>query len=195
MTSLMVGPALRAGRLDNETVCGRPGRPALPTFLVFLFLTLPLHAHNILTSWAEAKFTADHIEITLTLARASAHAFMPDAQTRPPITPENFKEYLPDLRAAAPELIQITAAGKPVALKSTEVEISGDDINYKLVYPRPKAGPVKFFAYYLGYLVDGHVATLVVSNAKGDDLGWSPLSMDQPFFQIPLPGDPPPKKN
>jgi hypothetical protein len=154
-----------------------------------LLFALPLHAHNILTSWAVAKISADKMEITLTLARASAQAFVPDAQKRPPITPENFKEYLPDLRAAAPELIQITAAGQPVALKSAEVEISGDDINYKLAYPRPKSGPVKFFAYYLGYLVDGHVATLVVSNAKGDDLGWSPLSMDQPFFQIPLPGE------
>ncbi|HUR59449.1 MAG TPA: hypothetical protein VM029_17160 [Opitutaceae bacterium] len=162
---------------------------------MFLLIASPLCAHNILTSWAEAKFTSDKIEITLTLARASAQAFVPDAQTRPPITPENFKEYLPDLRAAAPELIQITEAGKPVALKTAEVEISGDDINFKLTYPRPKTGPVKFFAYYLGYLVDGHVATLVISNAKGDDLGWSPLSMDQPFFQIPLPGDPTPKKN
>ena len=163
-------------------------------FLVFLLLALPLHAHNILTSWAEAKITNERIEITLTVARASAQAFVPDAQKRPPITPENFKEYLPDLRAAAPELIQITAAGKPVALASCDVEISGDDVNFKLAYPRPKAGPVKFFAYYLGYLVDGHVATLVISNAKGDDLGWSPLSMDQPFFQVALPGDAAPKK-
>ena len=143
--------------------------------------------------------TAERIELTLTLARTCARDLLPEAEKRPAITPENFAECAPLLLAAAPELFQIAAAGNPLALTSAEVAISGDaDITFKLVYPRPAAGPLRFFAYYVVQLIDGHIATLVITNAKGDDLGWSPLSRDRPVFQIALPpatpAKPAPKK-
>lgn len=171
---------------------GGPGSSALPRCALMLLIVAlwatPLRAHDNYTSFAEARVTTERIELTLTLARNSAQAFLPDAQTLPPITPANFEKFAAPLRAVAAELFQISVGGKPLVLASAEVVISGDsDITYKLNYPRPATGSVRFFAYYLGFLIDGHMATLVITNLQGDDLGWSPLSIDQPFFQVVLP--------
>jgi hypothetical protein len=113
---------------------------------------------------------------------------VPESSTLPPITPENFAEYSGRLRAAAADLFEITSAGKPLKLTSAEVTISGDaDITFRLVYPRPAAGSLGFVGHYLFQLVDGHVGTLVVNDHAGKDLGWSPLSVDQPRFAVTFP--------
>jgi hypothetical protein len=164
-------------------------------WLAVLLLALPLRAHDIYTSWAEAKILADKLELTLTLARSSAHDLLPDAKKLPAITPDNYSEFAPKLRAVASDLIRISAGGKPLKFISGDAKISGDaDITYTLVYAKPAASPLRFIADYLGYLVDGHVATVVVSGPAGEDIGWSPVTMDQPVFQVALPAATPPAK-
>lgn len=156
-----------------------------------LLLALPLRAHDIYTSFVEAKLLADRLEVTLTLGRANASPLFPDAEAKklPPLTPENFAAFEPRLRSAAPALLQISAAGKPLAFSApATAKLSGDsDLTFTLTYPRPTVGPLKFFAQFVGSLVDGHVATVVLTNAVGDDYGWSPVSYDQPVFEVALP--------
>lgn len=157
--------------------------------LTVLMLTgsVGLRAHDIFSSWAETKILVDQLELTLTMARSSAHDLLPDARSRPPISPESFPTVERELRAAAPRLLQITSSGKPLLLRAVAVKISGDnDVTFTLTYPRPSAGTLAFSLLYLRELVDGHVATLVISNPRGEDLGWSPLTVDQPKFQITL---------
>jgi hypothetical protein len=90
-------------------------------------------------------------------------------------------------KAVAPELFEITSAGKVLTLTSSEVKISGDsDITYHLVFPRPSPGSLRFAVAYLFQLVDGHVGTLVITDHPGKDLGWSPVSVDQPVFEVRL---------
>lgn len=151
-------------------------------------------AHDIYSSWTEAVVRETRMELTLTLARASALRLIADSKTLPPITPENFGDYAARLKSAAPELFEITSSGKPISLKESEVKISGDaDVTFHLVYPSPAKGPLKFVANYLFHLVDGHVGTLVVTDANGRDLGWSPVTVDQPVFEIRIPSPPPAK--
>jgi hypothetical protein len=134
---------------------------------------------------------ADKLEVTLTLARSSAHDLLPDAKKLPAITPENFSEFAPRLQSIASELLAITSAGKPLPLKSAQVKISGDaDITFTLAYAPAAPGKLRLFAAYLGRLVDGHVATLVVTGANSEDLGWSPATMDQPVFETTVPTAP-----
>ena len=152
-------------------------------------------AHDIYSSWTDSYVRSDRFEMTLTLARSSAVRLLPEGNALPPVTPENFKAYAPRLKAIAPDLFEITSAGQPLKLTSAEVKISGDaDVSFLLVFPRPAAGPLRFVAHYLFHLVDGHVGTLVVSDAGGRDLGWSPVSVDQPVFQLTLPASKPPDK-
>ena len=156
-------------------------------FSLMVACVLPLRAHDIYTSWTEAVLHADRLEVTLTLARASALRLLPNANTLPPITHESFSGYAARLKAAAPDLFEIKSAGKTLVLASSEVAISGDaDITYRLAYPRPAAGALRFTAHYLFQQVDGHVGTLVVTGPAGKDLGWSPVTVDQPVFEIRL---------
>jgi hypothetical protein len=132
--------------------------------------------------------------MTLTLARSCALRLIPDSNALPPITPENFSDYAPRLNKIAPSLFEITSGGKQVTLTSSEVAISGDaDITFHLVYPRPPSGVVRFVARYLEHLVDGHVGTLVINDNAGKDLGWSPVSIEQPVFEVSIP--PPPRSS
>ncbi len=157
--------------------------------LAALLLQVPtVVAHDMYSSWAETKLLNDKLEVTLTLGRSSAHDLLPNFRSRPPLDPQTFAAAAADLRALATGLLNITTAGKPLVLLSDTVRLSGDnDVTFTLTYDRPKSGPLRFTLTYLRGLVDGHVATLVVSNAQGDDLGWSPLTVDQPTFQVPVP--------
>lgn len=156
--------------------------------LALALLVFPLRAHDPYTSWAEAKLLADKLELTLTLARSSAHDLLPDAKKLPPITPENYPAFAPKLRAVAADLIRLSAGGKPLKFVAGDAQISGDnDITFTLTYAKPTASPLRFIADYLGHLVDGHVGTIVVSGPAGEDIGWSPVTMDQPVFQVALP--------
>jgi hypothetical protein len=188
------------------TVLLRPARAAISTnvqisagprsspLLLALFAAIAVfgsaaRAHDIYTSWTETFVRADRLEMTLTLSRSSALRLIPDANALPPITTENFSAYSPRLKTIAPQLFELTSAGKPLTLSSSRVEISGDaDITFHLIYPRPAAGAtLRFVAQYLFHLVDGHVGTLVVNDAAGKDLGWSPVSVDQPAFELRVP--------
>jgi hypothetical protein len=160
----------------------------LHALVLALAFTLPLRAHDIYTSWTEAVLRSDRLELTLTLARASALRLLPNGKTLPPITPENFAEYAAPLKAVAADLFEIKSAGKVLVLSSSEVTVSGDaDITFKLNYPRPAPGTLRFAVSYLFQLVDGHVGTLVVTDPSGRDLGWSPVTVDQPVFELRLP--------
>lgn len=155
---------------------------------VFLAALAPLSAHDLYSSWTETFVRRDRLEVTLTLARAAALRLLPDAAKLAPITPENFSDYTARLREAAPGLFEITAANKPLKLDSVEVKISGDaDITFHLTYPPVRQGPLRFVVQYLFQQVDGHTGTLVVNDHHGKDLGWSPVSVDQPVFELKLP--------
>ena len=164
----------------------RKSRSSLAAFIALLLaLTLPLAAHDIYSSWTDATLRDDRLELTLTLARASAARLLANAKSVPTITPENFAEFAQQLKATAPALFEISCAGKLLKLTSSDVKISGDsDITFHLAYSRSPPGELRFIASYLFRLVDGHVGTLVVNDSTGNDLGWSPLSVDQPVFAI-----------
>ncbi len=160
-------------------------------FLAALLVALPLHAHDRYTSFVEAKLLADRLEVMLTLGRTNAYPLISDAEGKKlsSLTPENFADFAPRLRSAAPALLSISTAGQPLSFSAPAiVKLSGDsDVTFTLTYPRPTAGPLKVFAQFVGSLVDGHTATVVLTNAAGDDLGWSPVSFDQPVFEVALP--------
>ena len=166
-------------------------------FLLLLTLSSPLRAHDIYTSWTDATLHDDRLELTLTLARASAARLLPNADLLPPITPDNFARVATQLKATAAELFELSSDGKLLKLTRADVTISGDsDITFQLTYPRPGIGQLRFVAKYLLRLVDGHVGTLVVSDAAGNDLGCCPVVKKKPVFEIRVPPPPPvaPKK-
>lgn len=161
---------------------------------VLLTAVLPLRAHDIYSSWADVYLRGERLDITFTLARSSAVGLLPGGQTLPPITPQNFPDYADKLKAVAPELFALTLAEKPLRFLSAEPRVSGDnDVVFQLAYALPArpTGKLRFVANYLRHVVDGHVGTIVVMQPDGKDLGWSPVSLDQPVFEVQLPAPAP----
>src|SRR5687768_8764966 len=90
----------------------RKSRSSSAAFVALLLaLTLPLVAHDIYSSWTDATLRDDRLELTLTLARASAPRLLSSAEAVPTITPENFVQFAPQLKATAPALFEISCAG------------------------------------------------------------------------------------
>ena len=142
-------------------------------------------AHDLYTSWTEATLGAERLELTFTLARGSALRLLPASHALPPITPENFATYAPQLREIAGLIFTITAGGKELKLASATATIAGDnDITFRLTYPKVTAFPLRFRADYLLRLVDGHVGTIVLLDAAGKDVDWGPVNVDQPVFAL-----------
>lgn len=164
------------------------GPALLARLLAFLFLALPLRAHDPFSSWTEAHIHDDRIELELSMSRSSALLLLADSAKLAPITLENFPGYEPKLKAIAGELFELSAGNRVLQPVAAGVQPTGtDDVAFRLRYPRPESGPLRFLGFYFDSLVDGHVGTLVVSLADGTNLGWSPLSVDQPAFEVTLP--------
>lgn len=176
----------------------KQGQVCIRTFrrLVFFFCFLPLAAlaHDPFTSWTNARFKADRLELEMTLSRSSSLMLLPNAENLPSILPENFPERLPALQTAASSLFEVTAAGVPLAPRTVEVTLAADspdiDVMFLVTYPLPTTGPVRFTALYLEKMVEEHVGTLIVTNNEGKDVGWEPLSLQTIYLEVPLPAAP-----
>ena len=154
----------------------------------FLLGVLPLRAHDTFSSWTDAYLYPDRTELIITVSRVSALRFLPNGNTLPPITPENFPAYAPKLKAIAPELFELSAAGRTLPLTASEVSLANEeDITFRLTFPKPATGPLRLFGNYLQFLADGHVGTLVVKKADDTTSALSPISIDQPSLDVPLP--------
>jgi hydrogenase/urease accessory protein HupE len=160
--------------------------------LLFLLVLPTAFAHDPFTSWTNARIKADRIELETTLARSSAILLLPNNEKLPSIQPENFAQYEPALKAAAPTMFEVTAAGVPLSVRSIEVKLPDDeaDIEFRITYPLPATGPLRFTALYLEAMAQDHVGTLVVVNHAGKDVGWEPLSAQTIFLEVPLPAPP-----
>lgn len=163
--------------------------------LVLLLFRSTALAHDPFTSWANARIKNDHIEVEATLSRSSALLLLPNGEKLPSPTPENFPSLAPALKAAGNTLFEVTGAGVPLAPRSVDVKLTDDDMGmtdvlFRIIYPAPAAGPVRFTAVYLEKMVDDHVGTLVVTDHSGKDLGWEPLSLQTIFLEVPLPPGP-----
>lgn len=179
---------------------GRVARRAPFLFLALMgllqALVLPASAHNIFSSWTDAHVRDDGITLELTVSRVSALQLIVGGSAFSPLTPENFAQAAPRLKEVVGDLFTLSVGEEVLPLVSSDVKIAGeDDVMFILRYPRPSGGRLHFYGGYVEYLIDGHVGTLVVNSAPEKNLGWSPISWDQPSFELPLPplaGEPQP---
>lgn len=154
----------------------------------FLLISVVARAHDTFSSWTDVYLRADQTELVMTLGRVSALRLLPDHNALPPISPANFGEYAPRLKAVTPELFELSVAGLTLPLTSADVTLSGDeDVEFRLHFTKPNGSPLRLFGNYLQFLVDGHVGTLVVKTTDDTTIAWSPISIDQPTLDVTLP--------
>jgi hydrogenase/urease accessory protein HupE len=114
-----------------------------------------------MTSWAVAHVYGDRLELDVELSSESAWLLLGEPATSPP----DVASVLPRLRALAPSLYKVSAAGVELAPRTSEVELREEDgVGFLLVYPGPPGGPLRFDAAFLRKLSADHRTTLTLKD-------------------------------
>jgi hypothetical protein len=125
------------------------------------------------------------VELTVTLSRGTALAAAgPAAAGHSLADPSRFPAERPLLLAAAAGLFELTGDGARLELREAEVGLTVEnDVEYRLVYPRPGRGPLAFRAALLTVLEDPtYGATFSLADEQGRWMGSKLLGIDDPEF-------------
>ena len=146
--------------------------------------------HDVLQSNAFAQLKDGFIVVDVTMAnRAAADLIKKDNPAAANfITPENFDQTAALLQAQSGALLNITAGGNAIAPSTGNVTLTpANDIEFKLVYPRPAAGPVQLTAPFIQKMQEGHVTTFTVVDDNNRVLGSGDLNAnDKPSAEVVL---------
>ncbi len=153
-----------------------------------LVLAGTVRAHDPLQSWSSISLKPGGIEINMTMASYAAQSLLENGASRPPLTPDNFEDYLPEFEKAALKLFEVTAAGKVLAPTAATVELTEEaDIQFLVSYPPPGTGPWRFRVTYLDRMPEGFVSSLFVEDNAHKSLAWDDLSVDRTYLDVSSP--------
>jgi hypothetical protein len=133
-------------------------------FLLWLGLTLgcsSLVAHDAFESSTIMRLQADTIELEVTMAAQTAIALVQGERPAGRLEPEDFPAWRAGLTDSAGLLFDVSVGGKPLPLRKVDVGLTIEaDVEFRLLYPRPAAGPVEFVARHVQHLGYGYGSTL-----------------------------------
>ena len=157
--------------------------------LALAFAAAPANAHEPFQSYASVRLRASQLEVSLTMSMIAAERLL-DPRPTELLSPETFDVQAPRLRAGAAGLFQLTAGTSPLSPQSANVYLTEEnDIEFRLVYPRPAGGRLNIVLSYLQKMSDDHHATLAVVDEAGANFGWEELTPDAPGLIVVLPAD------
>lgn len=153
-----------------------------------------VRGHDPLQSYTDARLRGDYIVVNVTMANSAATALLKqdNAAGNRSITPENFELTGAMLKAHAGDLLNITAGGNTIAMRAGDVTLNSEnDIEFKLVYPRPAAGTIKFAAPFIKQMQEGHMTSYTIADDANKILDSGDLSaIDRPNTVVNVPGKP-----
>lgn len=119
-------------------------------------------AHNPMTSWAVARLHGDRVELEVEMSAESAWTLLGEPATSAP----DVAAATDRLKGIAPDLYKLSAGGAELSPRSAEVSLPDEDgVNFQLVYPRPRGGPLNFDAEFLQKLSPDHRTALTLKDA------------------------------
>lgn len=158
---------------------------------VVLVLLSPVRAHDPFEAFHSAVVRADRLDLTITMAQATALRLIDPGAAIPALTPENLATHRPRLVREAATLFTLTSGPARTVVKpakAAEIELTEEnDLIFRLTYPRPAAGPLIFAAAYLKKLGDGYGGILEINDAADHNLGWEQLLWAHPRFEVRIP--------
>ncbi len=162
---------------------------------VFLFCAAALcasgpaaRAHDPYDAFTSATLHPDRLELIFTIAASTAVRLVDSEVSLPALTPAHWLELRPRFQRTGATLFELTAKGKPLKPREVAVELSDEnDLIFHIVYPRPEAGTLVFYAAYLKKLGDGYGSILEFNDPSGRNLGWEQLLWAHPDFSATLP--------
>lgn len=169
-------------------------------WVAVLWFAAAARAHDPGLSTAQGQLVGGRLEITIGFAPADAEQLLPpESRVSGKWTPAEFVAAQPLLAGLAPQILELSAGGKPVTPSETRVQLaSGDALNFLLVYPWSGPAPVILRAPKLAELPPGHREFLIILDERGSTLVKKLLSAKDATVEIPLailpgagPGGPP----
>ena len=155
-----------------------------------------VRGHDPLQSYTDARLRGDYIVVNVTMANSAATELLKkdNAAGNSSITPENFEQTGALLKAHAGDLLNITAGGNTIAMRAGDVTLNSEnDIEFKLVFPRPPSGTIKFEAPFIKELQEGHMTSYTIADDANKILDSGELSaLDRPNTLVNVPGKPGP---
>lgn len=145
-------------------------------------------AHDPFEAFHSAILRPDRLDLTVTMAQATALRLIDPAARLPGLTPENLAAHRPALLREGAALFILTSARTPLTARKVEIELTDEnDLLFKLTYPRPAPGRLSFTAAYLKKLGDGYGGILEVNDHADHNLGWEQLLWAHPSFEVAVP--------
>jgi hydrogenase/urease accessory protein HupE len=146
----------------------------------------PAFGHNPITSWTVARLWPDRLELRLEMSSETAWLLL----EVPPDSPPDVAGHLPQLKAKATGVYQISVGGKALTPRESNVVFRDEDgsVVFWVIFPRPGAGPARFDASYLARLPSDHRATLTVKDETKKTLRSELVNAAQSSVEVELPG-------
>ncbi len=131
----------------------------------------------------------DHLEMKVELAADSAWLLLGETLATEP----QVEQELPRLRAKAGEVYRLSFNGKILTPRETGVDFLLDDaVEFRLIFARPDAGPLRCEASYLRSLPDDHQTILTLLDENGRNVRSEVLNAAKAsvILMLPAPGTP-----
>ena len=153
----------------------------------------PALAHDPQQAWASATVRPAGIDIDMVLSMYPSQTLIDKDLKRPAMSPDNFDTYQPELQQAALTLFEVTDGGQPLKALSATVEMTEEaDVEYRISYPAPHTGPLRFRITYLDRILQGFITTLYIEDKDGNSLAWDELSTERDWLEAPFTPSPAP---
>ena len=144
-------------------------------------------AHDPFSSWANVHVRPDEVQVEVTMGRASALALLGYTEPFPVFDETTFESFSARLKEQGPALYTITGGGKSLALRRVAVGLADEqDVHFNLFFAPPDTAPLQLRADYVSKMAEGHVATVYVTDAAENNLGWGELSVENLMLETPL---------
>ena len=187
------------GRLSCRRHCDRRGVCQTDALLWLVALVLcfatPLRAHDPYESFTLASVRADALELTTTIAQATALKLIDPEARIAGLTSENFPQVRARLAREGATLFVVTSLKAPLAVRSVVAELTDEnDVLFKIIYPRPAPGRLHLHAAFLRKLGPAYGGIIDSADADGHQLGWEQLSWENPNLEITVLPPPSPAK-
>lgn len=157
-------------------------------WLAAMALVPSVRAHDPFDIWTMVVVRPDHLELAVTMSRATAMRLIDPEMKLRALTANTFAVHRPRLEREAAALHLLTAARHRLEPIKVAAELTDEnDVVFHVAYPRPPPGRLDFAAAFLQQLGRGYGGILDVSTADGRHLGWEQLSFENPAFAVTLP--------
>jgi hydrogenase/urease accessory protein HupE len=158
------------------------------SLLIILFV-IAADGHDLQASWTIVRFRPDMVELKVRMAADTVRSLIQDQAPQATFEPENFEKVRPLLKEFAKDLYEVTAGGQRLVALQSEVVVIEDNLEFRLVYPRPASGPLHLKANYLNRVIPGYFAHVNVTDEAEQPLSSQILKADAPSMEAELPSE------